>query len=299
MGFELQRRYDPQTVSVVVECSGTTALVLSELDINKQYIEHWSLGENTTNASRSRETTPSVSHVEQRRIFVLGKPRSRKDGLRFGNGDKVDFQLPKKGREYVTISGLQFRIHVNKYHSWMLIDESRNGTIVNNEALSSKRKQGCINRTDGLLQMQVALHPENPNRIQVGNLLFLVHIIGDTDNGYWSLSDDLSELADLGNLDLQTQTTLSTVKGPSLMLGSTQQARNDNHVLDSQVLSSSKQMRVKKVILKRTGEHAVGKIYATTTQEQLARAQFNYLFPVLKVWLALPKEVSNVDNVTG
>ena len=129
--------------------------------------------------SNSQRSTPFEPHTTDAvylgLLAILGNPNR---GYTFGLKPGTDFRLPKiKGKR--GLSGLQFQAKLNQHGAMMVIDESTNGTSVNDRRLRSpqgQRKIAQVGRSSTLENI-VALHPQKPNKIEVGDLTFTLYVI--------------------------------------------------------------------------------------------------------------------------
>lgn len=281
--------YDPDYCSLVIECSNNSAVVLAEE--NQAYYPY----DPRTNPSQSQGGTPSFTSPEEHTFFKLEAPLFPKQGFRFGTRKNVDFRLPTS-KGYTSLSGLHFRIIVNEHRSWMLIDHSKNGTVVNKETLP-------LHRTN--VASQIALHPERANYIELGGLAFNIYTVGNLDWLKWinyrlpqqTTRADFHALinfrnennpeirTEAGRTHTRTQTRTRTYTRSSVAtssLGIEEGGRPKYHILEHPTLSSSGQNRVVKVIQKSTGMHAVGKILAVEAVPA-GMNQYRKLLDILKV----------------
>lgn len=263
-------------IPLIITCDGHTASCVSDLNINKENLVRALEDRSDT----SRGSTPFADHTNDSTFFALPRePRRRFRGYLFGTKSDVDFQLPASAKTR-TISGHHFRIYLNEYYSWMVIDESANGTVVNYEKIASQRMRDKASQKGVTVEcgMQVALHPEIPNTIEVGNLLFNVHVHGNPASFY--VEDTIEQLPQLGILDLRNPELLSTNFTAALSVYKNSMNQTDYHFLEHQG-EPFDEPNLRKLIHKRTGIAAVGKIYSRE-HEKRGRILFSFLEDVLR-----------------
>ena len=168
-------------LNIIVESSGSTAIVLRQLGNQKCYANDKS----AAISGHSSRTSTSL-YSQESCLFQLAR-QTGNDGLRFGSGKNAVFKLPKNYPHYVFISRRHFRVFVNQHNSWMLEDTSKNNTLVNGKK---------INRT------QIALYPEKRNIVFLDSLEFFLHTRFSSDINFDHNADIISEKLDIEDLDL-------------------------------------------------------------------------------------------------
>ncbi|KAL5344202.1 hypothetical protein ACLOAV_010820 [Pseudogymnoascus australis] len=160
--------FDREGIAFVVEVRGSIAPLVADRnrsnpEIN-QYI-NWNAKYGPAGSPDSREPTPDTTAEESIVYLKITIGEYPGNGYSFGRSSKCSVVLPRVGKK--GISGTHFRIYVSEYRTWMLRNESRNGTTVIGE---------------GSVFGSVALHPGRGNFIQVMDMSLTIHI-----NGEWLL----------------------------------------------------------------------------------------------------------------
>ncbi|MCJ1247938.1 hypothetical protein MMC30_005153 [Trapelia coarctata] len=277
-------KYDGFDDSMVVECAAEVGAILSGLKSNRGLRTHV-VGDIDGRTISSRASTPTVQ-PEARMYFVLDRrPKSRKTGFRFGSGADVDFQLPKSSK-YMGISTVHFRIFVNAHRSWMLADESRSGTKVDDETISSKGRNAARWR-------EIALHPKKPNRIKAASLFLTIYTVGDIEQlGWAAAAGETTTLSNLEDLRIHSQISGSTVPASSVRPTATEKSKSEYHVLRWNRPCMPTDTR--RVIHKASGLQGVGKVYTSDHRKERAEQQFADLCIPLKARI----EVDGIDCYT-
>ena len=259
---------DGKTFSLVISCTAIIATVLRPLG-NNQDIEV----DSSTPLNEKRADTPLTALDEQDHLdhFALHLSKKR-NAIRFGHADNADFRLPSNSKQFRGISRRHFRVFVNEYRSWMLLDTSKNGTVVNEQRI---------------LRQQIALHPTQPNVVKIGALHFAIFTVGRTDLDAWETLREWSSPHNADHHDIDTQSSTVTISDAKRSPAITQVPRDNYHVLDSSIPSSCDTSKIRLIIHKSTGRPAVGKFYPNAADEKQASLRMDLLYRVLKV--GLPK----------
>ena len=238
-------------ISIIIGCLEPLASRLLDLNVDDTSVGLVSFTPPTDSQ------TSSQSSLSSNPIQYISTPRlGRRNRLSFGS--KSDFRLPKEYR----VQDLHFCIFVNKCPSWMMGVYGK--TKVNGETLRST---------------SVALNPEIENTIAIGALRFGL-FVRRAEESAWPQINYPPRSPTLENT--QTKTTSSTTlvsrkpgKGPRT-------SQQLVHILSDDLGSLSSRSRVRKVIYRESGVHAVGKIYIGS-QMTAAIHLSDMLYNVLKV----------------
>lgn len=203
--------------------------------------------------------TSAQSSLSSNMVQYITTPNSRGKRLRFGS--TVDVRLPEEYR----VQSHHFNIFVNDCPSWMMHVIGK--TNVNGERLRST---------------QVALDPEIENTVQIGSLMLSIFIIRSPSESTWPQTSDpfLSNLPRAP--EPQTETSSSASK---LSHKSSKKSRPPGrliHILNENLGSHPSRSRVRRVIHRKTGESAVGKLYHASHISS-ARDLFESLFTIMKI----------------
>ncbi|MCJ1465867.1 hypothetical protein MMC07_004486 [Pseudocyphellaria aurata] len=125
--------------------------------------------------------------------------------------------------------------------------------------------------------MQAALNPETHNRIEVGNLRFSVYVRGNP--LLIHIEHSIERLPELGALDLQYLANRAKVSETEYSLGEDAPKHTEYHILKNECHPFDKP-NLRKLIHKRTGAAAVGKIYSRK-EESSARFRYSNLSNIL------------------
>lgn len=120
----------------------------------------------------SRANTPDVG-VNDLELCGLSKNPNLKLGYIIGRSNKLrcDYNIRASG-----VSGRHLRIYVNGFRSWMAMDLSVNGTIVNGHSLISSRRSTHSKNTFSERLAEIALRPDHANQIHILASVFYVWV---------------------------------------------------------------------------------------------------------------------------
>ena len=253
MNYSSNWRSEGET-SIIIGCLEPLASRLLDLNADDTSVGLVSFTP-PTDGQMSSQSSLSSNAVQ----YISTPSLGHRNRLSFGS--KSDFQLPKEYR----VQDLHFLIFVNECPSWMM--GVYGTTKVNGEKLRLT---------------QVALNPEIENTIKIGALHFSLFIVRPAEESSWPQIRYTSVPRSPTLENIQTGTTSSSTlvsrkpgKGPR----SSQQLV---HILSDDLGSQSSRSRVRKVIYRGSGVHAIGKIYIGS-QMTAAIHLFDILYDVLKV----------------
>lgn len=151
--------FNTQGLALVIEVRGSIALRVSEHNPEINQFEDWDKTYGRGDSPDSREPTPDTTAKETVAYLQIGCAKYPENGYSFGRSSSCFVVLPKVGKS--GISGTHFRIYVSEYRTWMLRNESKNGTIVGEEC-----EWGSV-----------ALQPGLRNCIRVQDITLIIHIL--------------------------------------------------------------------------------------------------------------------------
>ena len=215
------------------------------------------------------------------RKYVFGAQGAQED-TRHG----IDFAVPK-GKDGGNASINHMVVHPKINGVFMVEDTSKNGTLVNGAWVFSHRaKKAQLRRIKDEVAREIiedypvetALHPEKPNTVRIGTTELSLLITG---NEWTSSGHDLHKPtgSHLHFDRLEVGSEPSTIVQTHI---SDQDDESSYHILEKSIPSG--QGRIRKLIVKRTGQFMVGKFY-NPQQKAAAEETYNLLRDLFQVRL--------------
>ncbi|RMD44435.1 hypothetical protein DV735_g719, partial [Chaetothyriales sp. CBS 134920] len=266
---------------IIVGGSESHADEIKAFEANKDHIISYESG-----PLHDRETTP---FGEEPKVYLGLRPR-KKPVYFFGTVDEHDapkadihFQLAsKKAGLRLRVSEEQFCLEFNQHGSWMLVDQSSNGTWVDQDLAASNKARGLAVARQLSIKgnfRRIALHPERWSLITAGKLQFHLKVGKDTPRSFVAERDELA----MDDFHVQSNPTSSAALTPSSLL----QPAFVDHVGSWQFhftenISPRLPSGMKVLVHKSTGQKFMGEVYAETPEQTTLRVRYEALTEILK-----------------
>lgn len=145
-------------VLIVIEVRGSIAPRVCEINRGINQSVTWDETYRPRDSPDSREPTPDTTVEESVASFKIDSANFSTNGCSFGRSKNCEFRLPSPLVGRSSISSRHFRIYVSEYGTWMLRNESGNGTEVGGICIKGSR----------------ALHPTMINRVRVQDITLFI-----------------------------------------------------------------------------------------------------------------------------
>lgn len=144
---------------IAIEVRGSIAPRVCEINRRVNQSVTWDETYRPRDSPDSREQTPDTTVEESGASFKIDFADHSTNGCSFGRSKNCEFRLPSPLVGRSSISSHHFRIYVSEYGTWMIRNESGNGTEVGGV---------CIKGS-------MALHPRMINRVRVQDITLSIH----------------------------------------------------------------------------------------------------------------------------
>jgi len=247
--LNFQNSLDLSDFAFVVQCSNIAAEKLLSRNPLSVHPDHTVLG--SFSEIESDRETPCIGAGPTAWLFPRWKPD--KGHYTFGVASQSDIVIPHR----YNASRKAFALYLSHSGSWMLMNMSRQGTLV-----------------DGVKQTQISLHPDSPNNIRVGNFECSIHPIPHTP----STADNSGMGSLLFELDLQVEGTSTT----TLTQNSEIDRRSCNsseayYYLPKRKIPVQGDSEVLMAVRKTSGQYCVAKLYKSE-DEHAVYQQYEKVF---------------------
>lgn len=151
--------FDPEGLALVIEVRGSNGPLVSDLNDKIDQCKDWNTKYGQADSPDSREPTPDTTAGETITYLQIKKAKYPATGYSFGRSSGCFVVLPRVGKK--GISGTHFRIYISEYGTWMLRNESKNGTMIGGDCVLGS----------------VALRPGLDNTVHVMDIKLSIHIL--------------------------------------------------------------------------------------------------------------------------